>query len=134
MKFIPLVCATFVMAMSTGSWAASATVQSGVESRLAQHMRYVKDCEPVRVVIKILVAPKNGTLTTQPADLTVPPKNGAGEVQPAECVGKTVPGLVIFYQSNPGFVGQDSFKYRRYSPSLPNDRFDTEITYTVTVQ
>jgi hypothetical protein len=119
---------------SIGAFAASKTVQSGVVSRLTTHMRYDSSCTPIRVVIKILTPPANGTLTTQPTDITVPPKNGVGEPQPAQCIGKTVAGLAVFYQSNPGFHGQDSFKYRRFSPSLPNDRFNTDISFTVTVQ
>ena len=34
----------------------------------------------------------------------------------------------------PGFVGTDSFRYRRSNPDDANDRFNMEILYRVTVQ
>jgi hypothetical protein len=45
-----------------------------------------------------------------------------------------VTGVAIFYQSKPGFVGADSFRYRRSNPGDANDRFNMEILYRVTVQ
>lgn len=133
-SFLVVGVALVTLAGSIAGFAASRTVQSGALSRLATHMRYDAGCTAIRVVIKILTPPANGTLTTQPMDIIVPEKNGLGEPQPAQCIGKTVAGLAVFYQSNPGFHGQDSFTYRRYSPSLPNDRFNTDMSFTVTVQ
>jgi hypothetical protein len=40
----------------------------------------------------------------------------------------------ILYQSKAGFVGQDSFKYRRTTPDIPNDRSAGDINYTITVK
>jgi hypothetical protein len=33
-----------------------------------------------------------------------------------------------------GFVGQDSFHYRRFKPNNAADRFNTEIGYTIAVK
>jgi hypothetical protein len=86
------------------------------------------------MVIEILTAPTNGTLTTEPKNLVIPPVASRGGQQLSQCVGKTARGVAIFYRSKPGFVGQDSFKYRRTSPDDPHDPNAGDISYTVTVK
>jgi hypothetical protein len=45
-----------------------------------------------------------------------------------------VTGIAIFYQSKPGFVGTDSFRYRCSNPGDANDRFNMEILFNITVK
>lgn len=85
------------------------------------------------MVIEILAKPANGTVTVEPKDIVVRPATPRGGEQPSPCVGKTVKGVAIFYQSKSGFAGQDSFRYRRTSESR-GDRSSGEISYTVTVK
>lgn len=114
--------------------AESATVPSGVKSQITTHMSYDSQCKPYRVVIEILAAPTNGALTTEPKNIVVPPVTPRAGQQPSQCVGKTVTGVAIFYQSKAGFVGQDGFKYRRATPDRPNDRSAGDIGYTIMVK
>jgi hypothetical protein len=112
----------------------SATVPSGVKTQIATHDRFDKQCRPNRVEISVIAPPANGTVSTEPKDIVVKAQNRYGDTQPSQCVGKTVAGVAIFYQSKPGFVGTDSFRYRRSNPDDANDRFNMEILYRVTVQ
>jgi hypothetical protein len=112
----------------------SATVESGVKSEITSHTRYDSRCQPSPVNIRITTAPANGTVTTETKSIVVPAQSDRGFAQQSPCVGKTVDGVVVYYQSNPGFVGQDSFRYQRLNPKDPGDRFNMEISYTITVK
>lgn len=112
----------------------AATVTSGVKSQIATHMRYDSRCQPRPVRIRITAAPENGTVTSETKIMTVPEKSERGVPQQSPCVGRTMDGVVVYYQSKPGFVGQDSFRYQRLNPRDAGDPFNMEISYTVTVQ
>jgi hypothetical protein len=116
------------------AWAESATVRSGVKSQITTHMSTDSQCNPLRIVIETLAAPANGTLISEPKDLIVPATTPRAGQQPSKCVGKTVTGVAIFYQSKPGFVGQDGFRYRRSTPDRPGDPAGGEIKYTISVK
>jgi hypothetical protein len=128
--------ASIVLALLPPTLAAAetATVAPGVKSQITTHMSYDGQCKPFRVVIETLAAPKNGTVTTEPKDIVVPATTPRGGQQQSKCVGQTIRGVAIFYQSKPGFTGQDSFRYRRSTPDRPGDRSSGEITYNVTVK
>ncbi|MFL6947241.1 MAG: hypothetical protein ACJ8FU_03485 [Xanthobacteraceae bacterium] len=111
----------------------TATVESGVKSEITSHTRYDSRCQPSPVTIKITAAPANGTVTTETKGIVVPAQSDRGIPQQAPCVGKRLDGVVIYYQSNPRFVGQDSFRYQRLNPRDAGDPFNVEISYTVTV-
>ena len=117
-----------------GAPGAVVTAQSGQKALVTRHMSYGSQCKPSRIDIQILSNPANGTVTAEPTDIVVPPVTARGGKQPSECVGKTMPGVVIFYQSRPGFVGQDSFTYRRTAVDRPNDPFNREFGYTISVR
>jgi len=136
MKFPPLRCIALALLVTpTPVWAQStATVASGVKSQITTHMSTDPQCNPLRVVIETLAAPANGTLTSEPKNIVIPAVTPRAGQQPSKCVGKTVAGVAIFYQSKPGFVGQDSFRYRRSTPDRPGDRAAGEIGYTITVK
>lgn len=115
--------------------AESAIVRSGVRSQIAVHTALSsRTCGGYRIVIEILTAPAHGALITEPKNLVIPPVTPRGGSQPPQCVGKTAGGVAIFYRSKPGFVGQDSFKYRRSSLGDPHDPNVGDINYTVTVK
>ena len=111
----------------------AATVGSGVKSEITTHVRYDSQCRSSRVAIKILTAPANGTVTVEPKNIAIGEQSEQGVPQSSQCVGKTVEGVAIYYQSQPGFVGQDGFRYQRINPKDPGDRFNLEIRYMVTV-
>ena len=97
-------------------------------------MRYDMRCQATPVAIKIVAPPANGTVTTEPKSIVIPSESDRGLKQQSPCVGKTVEGVAIYYQSKPGFVGQDSFRYLRLNPKDPGDRFNSNISYTITVK
>ena len=132
MRKILAYAAVAALAPSLAS-AQSATVPSGIKTEIATHDRFDSQCRTSLVEIRILKAPDNGTVTTEPKDVVVRAVNRRGETQPAQCVGKTVQGVAVFYQSKPGFTGSDSFRYRRFNPNDANDRFNADISYAITV-
>jgi hypothetical protein len=101
---------------------------------LQPHFRFDSRCEPIPVEIRIVGVPAHGTVTSEPKDIVVQAQTPRGGQQSAHCVGKMVPGVAVFYQSKRGFVGTDSFRYLRVNPHYANDRFNAEISYTVTVK
>jgi hypothetical protein len=115
--------------------AESAIVRSGVKSQIAVHTALSRrTCEGYRIVIEVLTAPTHGTLSTEPKNHIIPPVTSRGGAQPSQCVGRTATGLAIFYQSKPGFVGNDSLKYRRSSIGDPHDPNAGDVSYTFTVK
>jgi hypothetical protein len=112
----------------------SATVASGAKSEITTHTRYDSRCQSRPVKIRITAAPANGTVTAETKSIVVPEKSDRGMPQQSPCVGKTMEGVVVYYQSNPGFVGQDSFRYQRLNPRDGGDPFNMEISYTITVK
>ena len=121
-----------VLAPSLAS-AQSATVESGVRTEITTHMRYDSRCQPSTVSIKILEAPAYGTVTSEPKSIVVP-QSERNMPQQSQCIGKTVNGVAIYYRSEPGFIGQDRFRYQRLNPKDPGDKFNTEVTYTIIVK
>ena len=129
-----LLIAAACLFLPTLARAETATVPSGQKTQLAIHSRFDNRCVPARVEVTVLVAPENGTVTTEPTDYIVPAVNRGGVQQPPQCVGKSMRGVAVFYQSKPGFVGEDSFRYRRVNADKTDDRFNAEVSYTVTVK
>src|SRR5437588_12540708 len=83
----------------------AATVASGVKSEITSHARYDSQCESSRPVIKILAAPVNGTVTVEPKNVVISAESDRGLAQQPHCIGKTIDGVAIYYQSKPGFIG-----------------------------
>ena len=127
-------CVVIATLVPTLAAAEQATVASGVKSEIATHMRYDSRCQPNRVIIKVTAAPANGTVTTEPKMIVVPAEADRGVAQQAPCVGKSMEGVAVYYQSKPGFVGEDKLRYQRLNPRDAGDKFNTEITYTITVK
>jgi hypothetical protein len=97
----------------------SCTVPSGREAKCTSHVGYGQGREwPVSITVT--VPPANGTVTTRTVEETA--KNG-----------KRAHATAIFYQSKPGFVGQDSFSYQRRTDDS-TDRFNVLHVMTVTVK
>src|SRR5262249_52006841 len=83
------------------AWAESATVESGVKSQIASHVRYNSRCQSSPVRIRITAEPENGTVTSETKSIVVPAQSDRGIPQQTPCVGKTVDGVVVYYQSKP---------------------------------
>jgi hypothetical protein len=82
----------------------TATVTSGKPARLGYYATIKKDCSPGPLPeIRVVTAPKSGTLTVTRANLTTN--------KVANCPAATTPVQVVFYRSRPGFVGEDLIAY-----------------------
>ena len=133
MRIIMLAAATSLAATAPAA-ADSATVKSGVKNEITTHMRYDTRCRANRIAIKVVEAPANGTVTSEMKAIVVPTEPQRGVKQQSPCVGKSVEGVAIFYESKPGFTGQDLFSYQRLNPRDPGDKFNQEISYIVAVE
>jgi len=127
-------CASLVFGLSVPALAepAKASVASGVKSRIAQHMATTKSCEAQHVVIKVTAPPASGDVSTASESMVVPEVTSRGG--PQGCVGRSVEGVAVYYQSRAGFKGEDHFRYQRTNEDNPKDRLNGEISYTVTVR
>jgi hypothetical protein len=125
-------------AISLGSMAPAtadvATVKSGVKTEITTHMRYDSRCRANPVAIKVVDVPANGTVTSEMKVIVVPAQPQRGVKQQSPCVGKRVEGVAVFYESAPGFTGQDQFRYQRLNARDPGDKFNQEIHYIVIVE
>ena len=117
----------------TLGYADSGTAQTGHRTEMAVHTRFDGQCRAARVEITLIKPPAHGTVTWGPKDSVIPAVNRNGVPQPPQCVGRTIPGVAIYYQPNPGFVGTDNFRYRRINADRSDDRFNGEVNYTVEV-
>lgn len=76
------------------------------------------------VTIQFTARPKSGTATTQSFSIPVSVKGQS----------KTVRAVKVFYQSRKGFVGQDSFTYRRITADPTDPESGKEFMVAVTVR
>ena len=112
MKFIPtILLAAMLAAISTSISSevieGSRTVKSGVLTQILIHSNYGNNCQGGdRPSIKLVRAPKHGTIQTGPGVETV---DKDGNI----CDGKKIQGTAIYYKSDRGFTGTDSFTYHR---------------------
>jgi hypothetical protein len=115
-----------ILSLSAGAVAAapegrhlSCTVPSGREAKCTSHVGYGHGREwPVSITVT--VPPANGKVTTR-------------TVEEAAKNGSRVHATAIYYQSSPGFVGQDSFSYERHTDD-PTDPLNVPHVMTVTVK
>ena len=110
-----------------------ATVVSGVNSTLATHWATDRrSCQPQHLVVGITAPPANGTVVTEHKSIIIPASGTLGG--PQACAGKPAEAVVIYYQSRPGFTGEDSFRYQRTNLDNAQDALNVEISYTVKVK
>ena len=104
-----------------------ATVEPGGEVLVYGHKNWDKGCQPLPAPsIKITRPPANGTVALRPGTFVID-----GSWHPdadRSCMGKSVPGLGVYYRANPRFSGVDTFEY---DVTLGTQR---KITFGVDVQ
>jgi hypothetical protein len=99
----------------------SCTVPSGQEARCTSHARIDGQHHEWAVLVDVTTQPAHGKVITRIAEEPLKFRDGHSE---------TAHATVIFYQSNPGYTGQDSFTYQRHT----DDASDTSNgTYTMNV-
>jgi hypothetical protein len=101
----------------------SVTASSGVSLPCHSYYRVDAKGKEWPITIQFTARPKNGTATTQSF---YRPVSVNGQV-------RTVRAVKVFYQSKKGFVGQDTFTYRRISgdPTDPDNKKEYTIAVTV---
>lgn len=99
----------------------SATAQSGVRVALSGHVDVNRRCRSVGTPkVRIVQEPANGTTSIS---------KGSLRASAPGCNGKRVGGLIVFYQSNAGFKGQDQVKVEQ----ILKDKIE-EVTITINVK
>jgi hypothetical protein len=102
----------------------SVTASSGVQLPCHSYYRVDAKGKEWPITIQFTARPKNGTAATQSFSR---PVSVNGQV-------KTVRAVKVFYQSKKGFVGQDTFSYRRISGDPTDPDNNKEYTIAVTVR
>lgn len=91
-------------------------VTSGVEARVAWHASWSNSCVGRPVSIKVLEAPTHGTLRINDELVPIPSRAAVGTVSSA-CVGRSIMGKRLYYQSQAGYRGADRVVVQVYTPS-----------------
>jgi hypothetical protein len=113
------------LCVAHAAWSVTAKSGEPIEVMGGGHYRVDANGKEWPVRAEILTQPKNGHVTTQTSSGQRTLKNG--EV-------RTVRLARVVYQSNKGFVGEDSFTYR-YITADPTDTYNgKEIAVAVTVR
>jgi hypothetical protein len=84
------------------------SVSSGRSVRMHQYTSWREsDCSSVSGVVQLLSKPQHGKLTTSETDVTLAgPNRFTGSMK---CAGRPVHVFEVYYESNVGFHGADSF-------------------------
>jgi hypothetical protein len=105
------------------------SVAPGGEVMVMNHKNWGKGCKPRPApTIKIIVQPSHGTVSLRPGKYPV--KQTLHPDADTACVGRTLPGIGIFYKANAGYRGADTFTYE-VTVGLKDPRtydFDAKIT------
>lgn len=106
----------------------SKTVSSDVQTLMYSYATWKSDCSPEIGVVKVLAKPQHGKLTPEETAGTIRTR-GRRHPGPAACIGKPTPLFKVYYISEPGFRGGDSFKievtYRGRPPDV--DTFTVDV-------
>lgn len=87
-----------------------ATVAPGGEVLVYGHKNWDRGCQPLPVpTIKVTRAPANGAVDVRPGTFVI---DGSWhpDANPS-CIGRSVPGLGVYYRANSAFSGVDTFEY-----------------------
>ena len=94
---------------------------SGAAVQLGYYASANKDCTPATIPsIRVIEAPKSGTLTVRPAELATNAVAG--------CPGLKVPALIAFYQARAGTTGNDHVVYEVTGSNGEVGVYDVTIT------
>jgi hypothetical protein len=119
--FIPLIG---ILCSAYAAEQISVTARSGEQLPCHTYYRVDANGKEWPVTIQFTARPKNGTATTQSFSR---PVSVNGQL-------KNVRAVKVFYTSKPGFLGQDSFTYRRVTSDPTDPDNGKEFTVAVTVR
>lgn len=109
-------CMTVVLALAVSSSEGAerqqkrATVTPGGEVLVYGHKNWDKSCQPMPAPeIKITRSPAHGAIDLRPGTFVI---DGSWHPEAdRSCLGKSVPGLGVYYRASPTFRGTDTFEY-----------------------
>ncbi|APH69968.1 hypothetical protein [Aquibium oceanicum] len=84
------------------------------------------DCKPIKVVIKVVQAPKHGTLRQVRATLN-PADAKSGDDFFGRCNGKKLQSLAYMYRANSGYKGKDRVVLRVMASTDGSGNYGFEI-------
>ena len=108
------------------------TVEPGGEVLVCDHKNWDKTCKPLPVpTIKVTHQPANGTVAVRSGTFVV--KNPWHPDAERTCIGRSFPGLGVYYLANSTFRGVATFEYE-VTVGYHNRRFTFEVDVEVTVK
>jgi hypothetical protein len=84
---------------------------SGVDSRIAYERAWDQSCNAVPTAVTVTAPPKSGTISVVQGTSTIPENTPNSGATADNCVGKSVVGNEVRYQSSVGFHGIDTVTY-----------------------
>lgn len=116
-----LACAGAVPAMAATTTFRSQTVAPGKPARIAVITALKRDCSTGPVgSVKVVTAPKNGSLVVRTGKLKTPPS--------FRCPNVETPAEALFYQPNASYSGPDEISYETRTPDGVVQSFTVRIT------
>ncbi len=116
---IATLTATAALAQDANYMSVTATSEKPVQ--LGYHASAHKNCTPAALpTIRVIEAPKSGTLTVRRGVLTTETVTG--------CPGLKTPAQVVFYLAHAGYAGPDHVKYEVTAENGEVATYDVAIT------
>lgn len=128
-RIIAVIAAITLIVSSPSAYAYSLnrTALSGKSTLMYNYGNWRGDCSPHGGVVRVASKPQHGTLTPVRQTITIKSSRFPRDMS---CIGRQVPGFVVYYRSKPSFVGLDSFTIEVTYPGRP----PSIDTFTVQVQ
>ena len=135
--FIPVLAALWLAFVGTSTnghgetvfQAMSETVQGSERTHIGEYVAWESDCASKPLKIEMIDPPKHGELSQEDGPIEVTHVT-TGTID--DCKGREIIGILLFYQAEAGFRGEDVFKFR-YRFVEPDDE-PVVVTFTVTVE
>lgn len=134
---IPMLAALWVAIVSTSTsgygetvfQTMSETVQGSERTQIGEYVAWESDCASKPLKIEMIDPPKHGELSQEdgPVEIT-----GVTTGTMGHCQGREITGILLYYQADAGFRGDDVFKFR-YRYVEPDDE-PVVVTFTVKVE
>ena len=111
-RAVAAVALAFALLIPATAEAAQVKVKAGQEAAILNVALWRGPfCTPLKVVMKVVQAPRHGTLREVRATLD-PAKGKGGHDHFAKCHGRAMPSLAYVYRPNSGFRGKDKVVLR----------------------
>jgi hypothetical protein len=94
------------------------TAVSGKPTVMYEYGNWKSDCSSHGGIVKVLTKPQHGKLTPVRENVTIRASRFPRDMS---CYGKQIPGFVVYYTPQPGFVGFDTFAIEVTYPGHPPD-------------